>query len=100
MLNKAENGMKKIAQLTSDQFMTLKESKRLEKLLKKHVGLADQTGYALGDTAVTIPNPELYGIYRNEWNGKMFYYLVVSVMGPELAFAWSLYPILKVGDTL
>jgi len=90
------NEMEKIIQLSSEQFEEFKKSKRLDNLFKKHVGLGVRDKYALGDTAVMIPNPELYGIYRNEWKGKVIYYLVVSIMGPEIAFAWSLYPISEV----
>lgn len=85
------NKIEKIMQLSSEQFEKLKKAERPDKLFKKHVGLDVRDKYALGDTAVMIPNPELYGIYRIEWKGKAIYYLVVSIMGPELAFAWSLY---------
>lgn len=94
------NEMEKIAQLTSEQFEALRKAKHPDNLLKKHVGLDVRDKYVLGDTAVTIPNPELYGIYRYEWKGKIIYYLVVSVMGPDMAFAWSLYPVVGAGDEL
>lgn len=92
------NEIEKIIQLSSEQFEGLKKAKWPDKLLKKHIGLGVRAEYALGDTAVTIPNPELYGIYRYEWKGKVIYYLVVSIMGPEMAFAWNLYPISEVSS--
>ena len=90
------NEMEKVIQLSSEQFEGFKKAKHLDKLFKKHVGLDSRAKYALGDTAVMIPNPEMYGIYRIEWKGKVIYYLIVSIMGPDIAFAWSLYPISEV----
>jgi len=85
--------MEKIAQLTLEQFEKLKKARNPLKAMLKKIGLESKAQYALGDTAVTITNSELYGIYCYEWKGKVLYYLVVSVLGPELAFAWSLYPV-------
>lgn len=84
--------MEKINNITPEQFESLREAYDPQEQLLELCGLPSQTEYGLGDTAVTIPNAELFGIYRQEWKGKTLYYLVVSVMSDELAFAWSLYP--------
>lgn len=85
----------KIGQITEKDFNQLRKLKDKRKKLLSFCGLPATADYEIGDSAVTIPEPELYGIYRTIWKGRTHYYLAVSIMGENLAFAWTLYPVVR-----
>lgn len=90
--------MEKINQLTEKEFNHLRKLQNKSQALQKLCGLDENADYEIGDTAAKIPNPELYGIYKYEWKGRTHYYLAVSIMGEDLAFTWTLYPVTRHED--
>ena len=84
--------MEKIKILTESEIKRIEKASNKERVLKNIIGIK---GYALGTTAALIENSEQFGVYKNEWKGSTFYYLVMSVMDEKLAYCYSLYPTIK-----
>jgi hypothetical protein len=81
--------MEKIKTLTENEIKRIEKASDKGRVLKNILGLK---GYSVGDTTTQIDNAEMFGIYKNNWKGRDFYYLVVNVIDEKLAFAYSLYP--------
>lgn len=81
--------MEKIKTLTESEIKRVEKASDKGRVLKNILGLK---GYDVGDTTTQIDNAEMFGVYKNNWKGRDFYYLVVNVIDEKLAFAYSLYP--------
>lgn len=85
-----------IGQITKSDFKRIQNMKSYAHQLgrmKKFMGINKKELFELGDTAVSISEPKEFATYKYTHNGRTNYYLVVSILGDNLAFAWSLYPV-------
>ncbi|MDV3429140.1 MAG: hypothetical protein LIR50_19280 [Bacillota bacterium] len=81
--------MEKIKVLNESEIKRIRKAADKGRALKNILGIK---GYTLGDTATLIDNSEMFGLYKNEWKGDIFYYLVMDIMNEKLAYCYSLYP--------
>lgn len=81
--------MKLLKILTENDIMQISYSINKIKTIKRITGLKED--YNVGDTAVKIDNVVQYGFYKTVWNGKTFYYIVLSVLDKDIGHAISLW---------
>ncbi len=86
--------MNKVAIVTKDQLSKLCKAKNQAKVFKDILGLPPKSKYAIGDTVAFIANSQPLEVYQNEHAGRTIYYLVLEAINDELAFAYSLYPMI------
>lgn len=65
------------------------DKEELKEIIKDITGIKEQ--YNIGDTAVLIEDVKLNGLYKDNWNGKTFYYIVLKVLNKDLGYAISLW---------
>lgn len=65
------------------------DKEELKEIIKDITGIKKQ--YNIGDTAVLIEDVKLNGLYKDNWNGKTFYYIVLKVLNKDLGYAISLW---------
>ena len=84
--------MKKILTLTEEQFINLKKSKGQVKMVKELLNLPTNAKIGIGDTAVKINNSNPLEVYKENWKGEDYFYIVIEPMDEELAMCYSIYP--------
>lgn len=87
--------MEKISEVTQEQFEKLKKATSLNKQVKvfKEIANIEEIGkYCIGDTTVKVTNSKRLDVFKDVFNNKNFYYIIVNPIDEELAFAYSLYP--------
>lgn len=84
--------MKKINEITQVQLEKLKESDNKVNVFKEIADIHEVGEYCIGDTTIKIDNSKKLEVYKEVFNNKNFYYIIVNPLDAELAFAYSLYP--------
>jgi len=87
--------MEKIKQLTQEQFNIFKKSNNKKKVFKEMVGLNDTVKYEIGDTYIEVNNSQVFDLFKNTYLDRDIYYLIIEPVDENLAFAYSLYPIIS-----
>ena len=87
--------MEKIMEITQEQLKKLEKSKNPIKVMKKILNLPNDVKIGLGDTTVKIEieNAKKLDVFKNTFNGKDIYYIILEVMSNDLVFAISIYPL-------
>ncbi len=85
--------MKKIKEITQEQFEMFKTTRSKKKMFKEIVSLDNKERYEVGDTVVKISNAKPLEIYKNTWNNKNCYYMIIETLDENLAMAFSLYSV-------
>jgi hypothetical protein len=86
--------MKKIKEITVNQFEKLRNSEDQAKVFKEIVNLKQTSEYKVGDTTVKVEGSKPLDVFKNTFKGKDTYYIVINTLDEQMAFAYSLYPIL------
>lgn len=81
--------MELIKILSEEDILIIEDSDNKMEAIKEVTGI--QKDYNLGDTAVQINNVQENGLYKNIWNDKTFYYIVLKVLDKDLGYAISLW---------
>lgn len=84
--------MKKITEITHEQFNELKNATDQVKSFKEIANINEIGTYCIGDTTIKVDNSKKLEVYKEVVNNKNFYYIIVNPIDEELAFAYSLYP--------
>ena len=84
--------MEKIITLTQDQFSRFEKSKFQNKMIKGLLNLPLNAKVGIGDTAVKIKNANPLEVYKENWKGNDYFYIVIEPMDEEVAMAYSIYP--------
>lgn len=81
--------MELIKILSNEDLLIIEDSNDKMTTIQEVTGI--QEDYNLGDTAVKIDDVVENGLYKNIWNGKTFYYIVLNVLDKDLGYAISLW---------
>lgn len=82
--------MELIKILNNEDIMIIEDNKEnMMEAIKEVTGIKEN--YNIGDTAVQINNVIENGFYKNVWNEKTFYYIVLNVIDEDLGYAISLW---------
>ena len=88
-----EDSMKKIGFVKESDILSLKEADDKVAVAKRILGIDSGAKYSVGDTAISVECPEKLAIYKNTSCEKDFFYIAVEILGDNLVFAYSVYPI-------
>lgn len=84
--------MEKIKNIKQEQFEELKSSNDMVACFKKIINIKEIGRYCVGDTTIKVDNSKKLEVYRETFNNKNFYYIIVNPIDEKIAFAYSLYP--------
>lgn len=84
--------MKKIMEITEEQFNNFKNAQNQKEMIKQILDIPKDTKIQIGDTVVKVLNAKPLNIFKNTFNGRDFYYIIIKSINHELAFAYSIYP--------
>lgn len=78
-----------LVKVLSDEELKVIQRSDDKEVVGEIIGFKGFTG--IGDTAVQIQKPIQNGLYRIEFSGRTIHYVVVGIVGPNLAFCYSMY---------
>lgn len=84
--------MKKIMEITEEQLNNLKNASNQVEAFKEIANIQETGIYCIGDTTIKVNNSKRLDVFKESFNNKNFYYIIVNPIDEELAFAYSLYP--------
>ncbi|OSA85776.1 UNVERIFIED_ORG: hypothetical protein B2H93_19925 [Clostridium botulinum] len=84
--------MKKIMEITEEQLNNLKNANNQVEVFKEIANIQEAGTYCIGDTTIKVNNSKKLDVFKEVFNDKNFYYIIVNPIDEELAFAYSLYP--------
>lgn len=84
--------MKKIAEITKEQFNKLEQAENKVKVFKNILNINPNLNYAVGDTGICIRNAKPLDVFTNKIRGIDFYYIIISEISEDVAMAYTLYP--------
>lgn len=84
--------MKKIMEITEEQLENFKNADNQVNMFKEIANIQETGTYCIGDTTIKVNNSKRLDVFKESFNSKNFYYIIVNPIDEELAFAYSLYP--------
>lgn len=81
--------MELIKVLSGEDILIIEYSDNKLEAIKEVTGIKEN--YNIGDTAVAINDVKENGLYKNIWNGKTFYYIILNLLDKDLGYAISLW---------
>lgn len=79
-------------EITEKQLDVLKNADNQARVFKEIANIQETGTYCIGDTTIKINNSKKLDVFKEKFNNKNFYYIIVNPIDEELAFAYSLYP--------
>lgn len=84
--------MEKIMEIAEEQLENLKNTDNQVEVFKEIAEIKEIGTYCFGDTTIKASNAKRLDVFKEVFNNKNFYYIIVNPIDEELAFAYSLYP--------
>lgn len=84
--------MEKIVEITEKQLDNLKSADNQVEVFKEIANINEIGTYCIGDTTIKVNNSKKLDVFKEFFNNKNFYYIIINPIDEELAFAYSLYP--------
>lgn len=84
--------MENIKQITQEQLNLLMDSSNQEKVFKDIIKFDDKRKYGVGDTLIDVKDAKPLDVFRLEFHGKYYHYIITNTINKDIVFAFSLYP--------
>ena len=79
-------------EITQEQLSKIENSINLTKTVNEILNLSNNAKIYLGTTTIKVKDTKRLDVFKNTFNKRDIYYIIIEILDDELAFAFSIYP--------